>query len=91
MTRRVGGLKQKYPPLAVGGGGGYEYFLELHDDQGFVADTKPERQNEAEDLGVNYQNSEKRIFKWCLRCSKDYDLAECEQFQTDEIQARWDI
>ena len=46
---------------------------------------------EAEDLGVNYQNSEKRMFKWCLRSSKDYDLAECEQFQTDEIQAWWDI
>ena len=39
---------------------------------------------EAGGVSVNYQNPEKR-------CSKDHELAECERFICDEIQARWDI
>ena len=46
---------------------------------------------EAGDLSVNYQNPEKRNLRQCLCCSKDHELAECEQFISDEIQARWDI
>jgi len=42
-------------------------------------------------LSVNYQNSEKRNLRQCLRCSKDHELAECEQFISDEIQPWWDI
>ena len=42
-------------------------------------------------LSINHQNSEKRNLRQCLRCSKDHELAECEQFISDEIQARWDI
>ena len=41
--------------------------------------------------GVNYQNPEKRNLRRCLRCSKGHELTECEQFISDEIQARWDI
>ena len=39
---------------------------------------------EAEGLSVNYQNPEKRNLRRCLRCSKDHELAECEQFISDE-------
>ena len=46
---------------------------------------------EAGGLRVNYQNPEKRNLRQCLRCSKDHELAECEQFISNEIQARWDI
>ena len=46
---------------------------------------------EAGGLSVNYQNPEKRNLRRCLRCSKDHELAECERFISDEIQARWDI
>ena len=46
---------------------------------------------DAGDLSVNYQNPEKRNLRGCLRCSKDHELAECEKFISDEIQARWDI
>ena len=46
---------------------------------------------EAGALSVNYQNPEKRNRRRCLRCSKDHELTECEQFISDEIQARWDI
>ena len=42
-------------------------------------------------LSVNYQNLEKRNLRRCLRCSKDHELAECEQFISDEIQAGLDI
>ena len=42
-------------------------------------------------LSINHQNSEKRNLRQCLRCSKDHELAECEQFISDEIQVRWDI
>ena len=42
-------------------------------------------------LSINHQNSEKRNLRQCLRCSKDHELAECEQFISDEIQACWDI
>ena len=42
-------------------------------------------------LSINHQNSEKRNLGQCLRCSKDHELAECEQFISDEIQACWDI
>ena len=46
---------------------------------------------EAGGLSVNHQHPEKRYLRRCLRCSKDHELAECEQFISDEIQARWDI
>ena len=46
---------------------------------------------EAGGLSVNYQNPDKRNLRRCLRCSKDHELANCEQFISDEIQARWDI
>ena len=46
---------------------------------------------EAGGLKVNYQNPEKLNLRRCLCCSKDHELAECEQFMSDEIQARWDI
>ena len=46
---------------------------------------------EAGGLSVNYQNTEKRNLRRYLRCSKDHEIAECEQFISDEIQARWDI
>ena len=39
-------------------------------------------------LSVNYQNLEKRNLRRCLRCSKDHELAEFEQFISDEIHAR---
>ena len=42
-------------------------------------------------LSVNYQNPEKRNLRRCLRCSKDHELAQCEQFISDEIQARLDV
>ena len=42
-------------------------------------------------LSINHQKSEKRNLRQCLRCSKDHELAECEQFISDEIQACWDI
>ena len=46
---------------------------------------------EAGGLSVNYQNPEKRNLRRCLRCSKDHELAECEQFISNETQGRWDI
>ena len=46
---------------------------------------------EAEGLSINYQDPEKRNLNRYLRCSKDHEIAECEQFVSDEIQARWDI
>ena len=46
---------------------------------------------EAGGLSVNYQNPEKRNLRRCLRSSKNHELAECEQFISVEIQARWDI
>ena len=46
---------------------------------------------EAGGLSVNYKNPEKRNLRRCLRFSKDHELAECEQFISDEIQVRWDI
>ena len=85
----------------------------IKNDPGFVAETKPERQNamnikvptsnsrghtnaihtdlEAGGVSVNYQNPEKPNLRRCLRCSKDHELAEFEQFISNEIQARWDI
>ena len=42
-------------------------------------------------LSVNYQNPEKRNLRRCLRCSKDHELADCEQFISDEIHARLDV
>ena len=42
-------------------------------------------------LSIYYQNPEKRNFRRCLHCSKDHELSECEQFLSDEIQARLDI
>ena len=42
-------------------------------------------------LSISYQNPEKHNLRRCLRCPKDHELAECEQFISDEIQARWDI
>ena len=45
---------------------------------------------EAGGLSVNYQNPEKCNLRRCLRCSKDHELAKCEQFISDEIQAQWD-
>ena len=46
---------------------------------------------EAGGLSINYQNLEKRNLGRYLRCSKDHEIAECEQFIPDEIQARWGI
>ena len=42
-------------------------------------------------LSIYYQNPEKRNLRRCLHCSKDHELSECEQFISDEIQARLDI
>ena len=42
-------------------------------------------------LSIYYKNPEKRNLRRCLRCSKDHELSECEQFISDEIQARLDI
>ena len=46
---------------------------------------------EAGGLSINYQSAEKCNLRRYLRCSKDHEIAECEQFISDEIQARWDI
>ena len=46
---------------------------------------------EAGGLSVNYKNPEKRNLRRFLRFCKDHELAECEQFISDEIQVRWDI
>ena len=42
-------------------------------------------------LSFNYQNPEKRNLRRCLRSSKNHELADCEQFISVEIQARWDV
>ena len=42
-------------------------------------------------LSIYYQNPEKRNLRRCLHCSKDHELSQCEQFISDEIQARLDI
>ena len=38
---------------------------------------------EVEGLSINYQNPEKRNLRRYLRCSKDHEIAECEQFISD--------
>ena len=35
---------------------------------------------EAGGLSFNYQSPEKRNLRRCLRCSKDHELVECEQY-----------